>query len=271
MSVAQFRHGPVEVVDEQFHAIVFGTQPRTAELDHTLAERLQDMGAHVRSIGPEWPAGKVVSLCAWPEDIPERCVPLVDAVPVQIAAYETARWHGLPIGELKFATPVTLSEHDFAHTASRSGMIDWFPLWLSLRVAALATLFVLTIGTLLAYLLSHKSFRGKNLVDSLITLPLVLPPTVLGYYLLVMVGRHSPLGHLYEGVFGQPLVFTWQAAVVAAFLHSAPIYIKAGRAVLETVDTRYEWAAHSLGASEWRTFGGSLCRWPGAASVRSLP
>jgi molybdate transport system permease protein len=144
-------------------------------------------------------------------------------------------------------------------------MIDWFPLWLSMRVAALATFFVLTIGTLLAYLLSHKTFRGKNLVDSLITLPL-------GYYLLVIVGRHSPLGHLYEGVFGQPLVFTWQAAVVAAFLHSAPIYIKAGRAVLETVDTRYEWAAHSLGASEWRTFWRITLplAWRGLSSLASL-
>lgn len=151
-------------------------------------------------------------------------------------------------------------------------MIDWFPLWLSLRVAALATLFVLTLGTFAAYLLSHKTFRGKNLVDSLITLPLVLPPTVLGYYLLVLVGRHSPLGHLYEGVFGQPLVFTWQAAVVAAFLHSAPIYIKAGRAVLETVDTRYEWAAHSLGASEWRTFWRITLplAWRGLSSLASL-
>jgi len=151
-------------------------------------------------------------------------------------------------------------------------MIDWFPLWLSLRVAALATFFVLTAGTFIAYLLSHKSFRGKSLVDSLITLPLVLPPTVLGYYLLVMVGRHSPLGHLYEGVFGQPLVFTWQAAVVAAFLHSAPIYIKAGRAVLETVDTRYEWAAHSLGASEWRTFWRITLplAWRGLSSLASL-
>jgi molybdate transport system permease protein len=151
-------------------------------------------------------------------------------------------------------------------------MIDWFPLWLSLRVAALATLFVLTLGTFVAYLLSHKTFRGKNLVDSLITLPLVLPPTVLGYYLLVLVGRHSPLGHLYEGVFGQPLVFTWQAAVVAAFLHSAPIYIKAGRAVLETVDTRYEWAAHSLGASEWRTFWRITLplAWRGLSSLASL-
>ncbi|HMJ61238.1 MAG TPA: molybdate ABC transporter permease subunit [Bryobacteraceae bacterium] len=151
-------------------------------------------------------------------------------------------------------------------------MIDWFPLWLSLRVAAVATFFVLTAGTLVAYLLSHKTFRGKNLVDSLITLPLVLPPTVLGYYLLVLVGRHSPLGHLYEGVFGQPLVFTWQAAVVAAFLHSAPIYIKAGKAVLETVDTRYEWAAHSLGASEWRTFWRVTLplAWRGLSSLASL-
>ncbi len=151
-------------------------------------------------------------------------------------------------------------------------MIDWFPLWLSLRVAALATFFVLTAGTFVAYLLSHKSFRGKNLVDSLITLPLVLPPTVLGYYLLVLVGRHSPLGQLYEGLFGQPLVFTWQAAVVAAFLHSAPIYIKAGRAVLETVDTRYEWAAHSLGASEWRTFWRVTLplAWRGLSSLASL-
>ncbi len=132
--------------------------------------------------------------------------------------------------------------------------VDWFPLWLSLRVACLATMFVLTVGTFVAYLLSHKSFHGKNLLDSLITLPLVLPPTVLGYYLLVLAGRASPLGHIYESVFHQPLVFTWEAAVVAAFLHSAPIYIKAARAILESVDYRYEWAAQSLGASEWRTF-----------------
>jgi molybdate transport system permease protein len=132
--------------------------------------------------------------------------------------------------------------------------IDWFPLLLSLRVAGIATLLVLTVGTLFAYILSHKTFGGKSFLDALFTLPLVLPPTVLGYYLLVLVGRSSPLGSLYESLFGQPLVFTWQAAVVAAFIHSAPIYIKAARAVLEGVDYRYEWAARSLGASEWRTF-----------------
>src|SRR6185437_9059877 len=132
--------------------------------------------------------------------------------------------------------------------------IDWFPLWLSLRVAALATAAVLVVGTWIAYMLSHKSFRGKDLIDSLITLPLVLPPTVLGYYLLVLLSRSSPLGHVYESTFGQPLVFTWQAAVVAAFLHSAPLFIKAVRAALESIDHRYELAAHSLGASELRTF-----------------
>jgi molybdate transport system permease protein len=132
--------------------------------------------------------------------------------------------------------------------------VDWFPLFLSLRVAAVATVSTVVIGTFLAYLLSHRSFPGKNFIEASVTLPLVLPPTVLGYYLLVVVGRSSPLGRIYEGIFGQPLVFTWQAAVVAAFLHSAPIYINAARAVLEEVDFRYEWASQGLGASEWRTF-----------------
>ena len=132
--------------------------------------------------------------------------------------------------------------------------IDWFPLYLSLRVAALSTIAVVTVGTALAYLLSHRNFPGRNLLESLLTLPLVLPPTVLGYYLLVTVGRSSPFGAAYESIFGHPLVFTWQAAVLAAVLHSAPIYIKAARAVLDEVDPRFERAAQSFGASEWNTF-----------------
>lgn len=106
----------------------------------------------------------------------------------------------------------------------------------------------------MAYLLSHRHFRGKSFLDALITLPLVLPPTVLGYYLLVLLGRESGLGRLYETLIGRPLVFTAQAAIIAAFLHSAPIYVKAARAVLEGVDERYEWAAQSLGASDWTVF-----------------
>ena len=155
---------------------------------------------------------------------------------------------------------------------SAPSSIDWFPLWLSLRVAGIATLIVLTLGTAIAYLLSHKTFRGKEAADSLITLPLVLPPTVLGYYLLVLLGRNSGLGHIYESLFGQPLVFTWQAAVVAAVLHSAPIYIKSARTVLEAVDYRFEWVAHSLGASEWRTFSRVTLplSWRGLSSLASL-
>lgn len=132
--------------------------------------------------------------------------------------------------------------------------VDLFPLWLSLRVAALATLATVVFGLAFAYLLSHRDFRGKNLLDSLTTLPLVLPPTVLGYFLLVLLSRHSPLGALYENITGSPLVFTWQAAVVAAFVHSAPLFVKAARAALEEVDDRFERVARSLGASELRTF-----------------
>ncbi len=132
--------------------------------------------------------------------------------------------------------------------------VDWFPLLLSLKVAVISTAIVLVGGTALAYLLSHREFRGKEVLDSVITLPLVLPPTVLGYYLLILLSRQTLLGRLYESVVGAPLMFTWQAAVVAAVLHSAPIYVKAARALLESVDYRYEWAARSLGASEWKTF-----------------
>jgi molybdate transport system permease protein len=132
--------------------------------------------------------------------------------------------------------------------------VNWFPLWLSLRVATLATLISLALGIWLAYLLANRQFRGKEMLDAIVTLPLVLPPTVLGYYLLVMLGRSSPIGHFYEWVFGGPLVFTWQAAVVASTLHAIPLLVKSARAALETVDRSFEKAARNLGASEWRVF-----------------
>ncbi len=97
-----------------------------------------------------------------------------------------------------------------------------------------------------------------------------LPPTVLGYYLLVLLGRASPVGHLYEWLFGGPLVFTWQAAVVASLFHSTPLLVKSARAAFESVDRSYERAARNLGATELRLFwrvtlaaGATLdsCRW----------
>lgn len=139
----------------------------------------------------------------------------------------------------------------FFHCAMQ---IDWFPLWLSLRVASLATLFSLALGLWLAYILTNRDFPGKEWLDSIATLPLVLPPTVLGYYLLVALGRGSWLGQAYESVFGQPIVFTWQAAVVASTVHAFPLLVKTARAALESVDRSYEKAARTLGASEWRVF-----------------
>src|SRR5579863_9946329 len=132
--------------------------------------------------------------------------------------------------------------------------LDWFPLWLSLRVAAISTALALAVGLWLAWTLANRTFRGKEVLDAAVTLPLVLPPTVLGYYLLVVLGRNSPLGQLYEWLFGGPLVFTWQAAVVAALFHSTPLLVKSARAAFESVDRSYERAARNLGATELRLF-----------------
>src|SRR5271154_1087796 len=132
--------------------------------------------------------------------------------------------------------------------------IDWFPLWLSLRVAVISTALAVAIGLSLAWILANREFRGKEFLDAAITLPLVLPPTVLGYYLLVLLGRNSPIGHVYEWIFGAPLVFSWQAAVVAALFHSTPLLVKSARAAFESVDRSYERAARTLGASELGLF-----------------
>jgi molybdate transport system permease protein len=123
-----------------------------------------------------------------------------------------------------------------------------------LRVAGLATAISLVIGLSVAWVLASRSFGGKEALDAAVTLPLVLPPTVLGYYLLVVLGRESALGRLYEWLFGQPLVFTWQAAVVAALFHAIPLLVKSARAAFESVDKSYERAARNLGAPEWRVF-----------------
>jgi molybdate transport system permease protein len=121
-------------------------------------------------------------------------------------------------------------------------------------VAVLSTALALALGLWIAYLLANREFRGKDLLDAAVTLPLVLPPTVLGYYLLVLIGRASPIGRLWEDVFGAALVFTWKACVIAALLHSFPLLVKSSRAALESVDRSYERAARSLGASEWKLF-----------------
>jgi len=132
--------------------------------------------------------------------------------------------------------------------------MDWFPLWLSLEVAAGATFLSLALGLWLAWLLVNRRFTGKDVLDAVTTLPLALPPTVLGYYLLVAIGRNSWPGRAWEALTGTSLVFTWRAAVIASTLHAIPLLVKSSRAALESIDRDCERAARSLGAPEWRVF-----------------
>ncbi len=132
------------------------------------------------------------------------------------------------------------------------GATDWFPLWLSLRVAVSATVIAGVLGVALAYLLAKGRFPGRGLLESVASLPIVLPPTVLGYYLLVVLGVRSPIGRAYESLFGHTLVFTQKAAVVAASISALPFVLRTARAAIEAVDPRMEQAGRTMGLSEWR-------------------
>lgn len=130
--------------------------------------------------------------------------------------------------------------------------MDWSPLWLSLRVAGAATLLTCALGIAAAYVLAKGRFRGRGLLEAIASLPIVLPPTVLGYYLLTVIGRGSPIGRAYESVVGAPLVFTATGAVVAASLAAFPFCLRAARAAIADVDPRFEQAARTMGLPEWR-------------------
>lgn len=131
---------------------------------------------------------------------------------------------------------------------------DWFPLLLSLRVALISTTLVSFAGVGLAWLLARRRFAGREVLDALVTLPLVLPPTVLGYYLLVLLGRQSPLGRALEWATGWQFVFTWRGAVVAASVGALPLMVKTARASLAGVERDMENAARTLGRNEWQVF-----------------
>lgn len=131
-------------------------------------------------------------------------------------------------------------------------MDDWFPLWLSLRVATTATLAASVVGVGLAYLLAKGRFRGRALIEAVVTIPIVLPPTVLGYYLLTTLGVNSPVGRAWERLFGSPLVFTANAAIVAATVSALPFVVRTARAAIEGVDPRIEAVARVAGHPEWR-------------------
>ncbi|MGO9020802.1 MAG: molybdate ABC transporter permease subunit [Syntrophobacteraceae bacterium] len=128
------------------------------------------------------------------------------------------------------------------------------PLYLTLKVASVATLSAFLTGVVLAFLLAKGRFRGKEWLDAFLTLPLVLPPTVLGYYLIVLVGRNGWIGHWLYEAFGITLMFTWQGAALAATIVSLPLVLKSARTAFENVDQNLEKAARTLGLSETGVF-----------------
>lgn len=130
----------------------------------------------------------------------------------------------------------------------------WVALALSLKVAGLATAITTVLGVAAGFVLARGRFPGRNVLDTLLTLPMVLPPTVLGYYLLVLLGRRSPVGAWLFDVFGINLIFTWQGAVIAAATVAFPLVFKPARAAFESVDGQLEQAARVLGISNIAVF-----------------
>ncbi len=126
-------------------------------------------------------------------------------------------------------------------------------LFLSVRVAAVATFLNALIGIPLAWVLARRRFWGRSLLDLAVTLPLVLPPTVTGYYLIVVLGRRGWLGAPLHALTGWTVAFTWYAAVIAATVMALPLLVRTARAAIEAVDRDLEKAAYTLGRSEWRT------------------
>ncbi|TAM81568.1 MAG: molybdate ABC transporter permease subunit [Acidobacteria bacterium] len=130
----------------------------------------------------------------------------------------------------------------------------WSAFKLSFLVVSVATAAVTLAGTALAFLLARREFRGKEALDSLVTLPMVLPPTVTGYYLILLLGRRGLLGQYLFALTGWTVAFTWEAAAIAAGVMALPLMVKSARAALESIDRRYELVSFSLGKSELETF-----------------
>ncbi|WP_298682719.1 molybdate ABC transporter permease subunit [uncultured Methanomethylovorans sp.] len=134
-------------------------------------------------------------------------------------------------------------------------MLDqvWFPLYITLKISLVSSLIVAILGTLISYILARREFVGKWLVDVLVTLPMILPPTVTGYMLVVLLGKNGILGKVLFDLTGIRLLFTWQAAVIAAFVVSLPLMVKTATAAIEAVDRELEYVAYTLGRNELET------------------
>jgi molybdate transport system permease protein len=131
---------------------------------------------------------------------------------------------------------------------------DWFPLLLSLKVAAVATLLALVLGGALGLLFARVRFPGSGVLEAVLMLPLVLPPTVIGYAILVAMGRRSALGGWLREHFDYTIIFSWHGAVVASALVALPLVLKSASAAFGSVDRTLEAAARTLRQSPWSVF-----------------
>src|SRR6202165_1905274 len=132
--------------------------------------------------------------------------------------------------------------------------MDWNAIWLSLRLSALTTLLLLIFGVPLAYWLAYSRWRWKFLLEALVALPLVLPPTVLVFYMLLAMGPHGPLGKFWNAAFGHGLAFTFPGLVIASILYSFPFAVQPLLVSFEHIDRRLLDASRILGAGRWKTF-----------------
>lgn len=128
--------------------------------------------------------------------------------------------------------------------------MNWLPVYLSLKIAFYATLITAMIGIPLGWLLAKGKFFGSGFLSTIVMLPMVLPPTVLGYYLLILIGRQSMIGRWLQDTFQVNLVFTWQGAVLAAAIVSLPLMVRTVQASIEAIDKNTEDVARTLGKTE---------------------
>ncbi|MCZ8540019.1 molybdate ABC transporter permease subunit [Psychrobacillus sp. FSL K6-2365] len=126
------------------------------------------------------------------------------------------------------------------------------PIWLSLKITVIASVIVIISGILVGRLLARNSFKGKSIVETLLLLPLVLSPTVVGFLLIVIFGRNSIFGQVIERLFNQPIIFTWWAAVIASVVVAFPLMYQSAKSGFQAIDTNIEEAARVDGASEWK-------------------